>query len=160
MYKRILLAYDGSVEGRTALREGALMAKRCKAEVFLLSVIAETAGTRMALGAEARAVIPLHENHKAVLTDGVARLKQLGFAPVAKLVTGEPAKAIGAYADQIAADLVVVGYRRRSALARWWSGQSGAYLVDHIHCSLLVARSVIGDDAFEEAMRGSSEAAQ
>ena len=24
MYKRILLAYDGSVEGRTALREGAL----------------------------------------------------------------------------------------------------------------------------------------
>ena len=26
MYKRILLAYDGSVEGRTALREGALLA--------------------------------------------------------------------------------------------------------------------------------------
>ena len=25
MYKRILLAYDGSVEGRTALREGALL---------------------------------------------------------------------------------------------------------------------------------------
>jgi hypothetical protein len=29
MYKRILLAYDGSVEGRTALREGAL-AKRAQ----------------------------------------------------------------------------------------------------------------------------------
>jgi hypothetical protein len=28
MYKRILLAYDGSVESRTALREGALMAKQ------------------------------------------------------------------------------------------------------------------------------------
>ena len=25
MYKRILLAYDGSIEGRTALREGALL---------------------------------------------------------------------------------------------------------------------------------------
>ena len=42
MYKRILLAYDGSVEGRTALREGALLAKQCGAEVFLLSVLTDT----------------------------------------------------------------------------------------------------------------------
>ena len=41
MYKRILLAYDGSVEGRTALREGALLARQCGAEVFLLSVLAD-----------------------------------------------------------------------------------------------------------------------
>jgi len=34
MYKRILLAYDGSIEGRTALREGALLARQCSAEVF------------------------------------------------------------------------------------------------------------------------------
>jgi nucleotide-binding universal stress UspA family protein len=39
MYKRIVLAYDGSVEGRTALRDGALLAKQCRAEVFLLSVL-------------------------------------------------------------------------------------------------------------------------
>jgi nucleotide-binding universal stress UspA family protein len=42
MYKRILLAYDGSVEGRTALREGALLAKQCGAEVFLLSILTDT----------------------------------------------------------------------------------------------------------------------
>jgi len=41
MYKRILLAYDGSVEGRTALREAALLAKQCDAKVFLLSVLAD-----------------------------------------------------------------------------------------------------------------------
>ena len=41
MYKRILLAYDGSVEGRTALREGALLARQCGAKVFLLSVLAD-----------------------------------------------------------------------------------------------------------------------
>jgi hypothetical protein len=33
-----------------------------------------------------------------VLNEGVARLKQLGFDPVAKMVRGEPAKEIGAYA--------------------------------------------------------------
>jgi len=42
MYKRILLAYDGSVEGRTALREGALLARQCGAQVFLLSVLVDT----------------------------------------------------------------------------------------------------------------------
>jgi nucleotide-binding universal stress UspA family protein len=41
MYSRILLAYDGSVEGRTALREGALLAKQCGAQVFLLSVVTD-----------------------------------------------------------------------------------------------------------------------
>ena len=41
MYKRILLAYDGSVEDRTALREGALLARQCGAQVFLLSVLAD-----------------------------------------------------------------------------------------------------------------------
>ena len=38
VYKRILLAYDGTREGLVALREGALLAKRCEAQVFLLSV--------------------------------------------------------------------------------------------------------------------------
>jgi nucleotide-binding universal stress UspA family protein len=42
MYKRILLAYDGSLEGRTALREGALLARQCGAEVFLLSVLVDS----------------------------------------------------------------------------------------------------------------------
>jgi hypothetical protein len=41
MYKRSLLAYEGSAEGRTALREGALLARQCGAKVFLLSVLAD-----------------------------------------------------------------------------------------------------------------------
>ena len=44
MYQRILLAYDGSIEGRTALREGALLARRFNAQVFVLSVIREAGG--------------------------------------------------------------------------------------------------------------------
>jgi hypothetical protein len=35
----------------------------------------------------------------------------------------------------------VVGQRRQSAFMRWWSGPAGAYLIDHIQRSLLVARS-------------------
>ena len=39
MYTKVLLAYDGSIEGRRALREGAKLAQLCRAEVFLLAVV-------------------------------------------------------------------------------------------------------------------------
>ena len=39
VYKKVLLAYDGSIEGRRALREGAKLAQLCRAEVFLLAVV-------------------------------------------------------------------------------------------------------------------------
>jgi nucleotide-binding universal stress UspA family protein len=39
MYKKVLLAYDGSIEGRRALREGAKLAQLCRADVFLLAVV-------------------------------------------------------------------------------------------------------------------------
>jgi hypothetical protein len=47
---------------------------------------------------------------------------------------------------------VVVGHRKRSLLERWWSGTTGAYLVDHLGCSLLVARRPISDEDFFAAM--------
>ena len=54
MYKRVLLAYDGSVEGRTALPEGALLARQCGAEVFLLSVLVDPGTFLLAEVAHAR----------------------------------------------------------------------------------------------------------
>src|SRR5271169_719454 len=143
MYKRILLAYDGSVEGRTALREGALLARQCGAEVFLLSVLVDPGTFVLTEVVLAGAAVQLENDFIDVLNEGVARLRQLGFDPVAKLVRGEPAKEIGTYARQIEADLIVVGHRRQSAFDRWWSGPKGAYLMDYTDCSLLVARSAL-----------------
>jgi nucleotide-binding universal stress UspA family protein len=153
MYKRILLAYDGSTEGAIALREGALLAKRCCAEVFLLSVVSESAGVQMAEAAYGGVVAQQIETYKAILQRGCSRLQALGFQPVAKLVTGEPAAAIGAVAAQIKADLIVVGHQRKSPFARWWSGSTGAYLSDHIRCSLLIACNPISDEAFEAELK-------
>jgi nucleotide-binding universal stress UspA family protein len=150
MYARILLAYDGSLEGRTALREGALLAKGCGAKVFLLSVVSETAGLRIGESAFPGAVMHERNSYKSVFDDGVERLKRLGFEPVAKLVEGEPALEISAFAKRVSADLVVVGHRRQTLVERWWSGSTGAYLLDNIGCSLLVARRVFTDEEFQK----------
>ena len=50
MYKKVLLAYDGSIEGRRALREGAKLAQLCRAEVFLLAVVELTLSLPLMLG--------------------------------------------------------------------------------------------------------------
>src|ERR1700678_2364026 len=92
MYKRILLAYDGSVEGRTALREGALMAKQLGAEVFLLSVLADTGALLFSEVALAGATVQMEEKFRDILDEGISRLKKLGFDPIAKLVRGSPPK--------------------------------------------------------------------
>ena len=152
MYNRILLAYDGSVEGRTALREGALLAKQCGAEVFLLSVLADSGTLLLSEVALAGASVQMEESFKEILNEGVARLKNLGFDPVAKLVRGQPAEEIGKFAKEVRADLIVVGHRRQSAFDRWWSGPKGAYLMDYTDCSLLVARNAVSDEAIEAAL--------
>ena len=149
MYKRIILAYDGSLEGRTALREGALLARQCGAEVFLLSVLVDTGTLLLPEVALAGAFVHTENDYMDILNEGVARLKKLGFDPTAKLVRGQPAEEIGNFAREIGADLIVVGHRRQSAFDRWWSGSKGAYLMDYTDCSLLVARNVVSDETIE-----------
>ena len=50
MYKKVLLAYDGSRDGRRALIEGADLATQCAAEVVLLAVIDISAEAAAAAG--------------------------------------------------------------------------------------------------------------
>jgi nucleotide-binding universal stress UspA family protein len=89
----------------------------------------------------------------------VARLKQLGLDPVARLTVGEPVKVICAFAKEVDADLVVVGHQKKGLLDRWWSGSTGAYLSDYISCSLLIARNQITDEAFAAEIEAASETA-
>ena len=149
MYSKVLLAYDGSIEGRRALREGAKLAQLCRAEVFLLAVV-ELAPI---ISPDAGLAIPIDEqtaNCKAVLAEGVERLKALGFSPTSRLETGDAGQRIAEFAEEIGAHLVVVGHRPQGRLARWWFGSVGSYLVKRLRCSVLVGQTEISDDEFEQ----------
>ena len=98
-------------------------------EVFLLSVLADTGTLLLSEVTLAGATVRMEEDFQEILNEGVARLRSLGFDPVAELVRGQPAEEIGKFARQVGADLIVVGHRRQSAFDRWWSGPKGAYLI-------------------------------
>lgn len=151
MYKNILLAYDGTLEGALALREGALLAKTCGAKVVLLSVIPNVAGVATPEGCYDAAVDQQIAEYKDLLKRGVAWLEERGIQPVAKIAVGEPAPTIGKAAKEFGADLVVVGHHRKNFLSRWWSGSTNAYLSDNVGCSVLVACNSIDDAALDAA---------
>ena len=157
MYKKVLLAYDGSIEGRRALREGAKLAQLCRAEVFLLAVVEITS----VASPEGGLAIPIDEqiaNYKAILAEGVERLKALGFSPTARLGMGAAGQEIAEVAEEIGASLVVVGHRPTGPLARWWFGSVGTYLVKHLRCSVLVAQTEISDDQFAQLTEATAQA--
>jgi nucleotide-binding universal stress UspA family protein len=149
MYTKVLLAYDGSIEGRRALREGAKLAQLCRAEVFLLavvelpSVVTSDAGLAIPIGAQT-------SDFEPTLAEGVERLKALGFSSTARLEAGDPGQKIADVAEEIGAQLVVVGHRPQGPLARWWFGSVGSYLVKRLRCSVLVSQTEISDDEFEQ----------
>ena len=131
MYKKVLLAYDGSVEGRRALREGAKLAQLCRSEVFLLAVVEVSS----IMTPEAGLTIPIElqtEDYKAILNEGTERLKALGFTPTARLEVGDAGQKIAEVAEEIGAHLVVVGHRPQGdagalvRLDRQLSGQAPA----------------------------------
>jgi nucleotide-binding universal stress UspA family protein len=146
LYKKILLAYDGSIEGRRALREGATIAQQCKAEIFLLAVVEVSAGTGIFEGSSAMSVT------EEILDEGVQRLRTMDCSLTARLGVGEPGREIVAVAEEIGANLVVVGHRPDGPPARWWFGSVGTYLVKNLRCSVLVAQTEIGDEEFARLM--------
>lgn len=152
MYGRIVLAFDGSHEARTALREGALLARRYDSTVWLLCVLSENTAVTMAEGIQPGAAEQHVEASNEMVREGLAKLRSLGLKASGHVARGDPSATISAFAREVGADLVVLGHRRRSFLERWWNGPSGAYIVDNVECSLLVARRPISDAEFAEEM--------
>jgi nucleotide-binding universal stress UspA family protein len=148
LYKKVLLAYDGSIEGRRALREGAKLAQFCGAEVFLLAVVEIASSVTPLDGGVAISMDAEIATYEAILAEGVERLKTMGFSPTARLGMGGAGQEIAGVAEEIEANLVVVGHRPTGPLARWWFGSVGTYLIEHLRCSVLVAQTEISDDQF------------
>ena len=148
MYKQIVLAYDGTLEGRRALREGVLLALRNRSKIHLLAVVAENPSVKVAEGIQPGAADRHQTNYGSILQEAVNGLASHGVPVTAKLAQGDPPQVIAGYAAKVRADLVVVGHRKLNLLQRWWSGSSGAYLSDHLKCSLLIARNVIDQEEF------------
>jgi len=139
MYENILLCYNGTVEGRRALRQGADVAVTMKSRAYLLAICRNLLSTAVPEGATPGLVTCEQDTAQALLKEGVQWLKDRGVPADGQLVYGNPMVHIPEVARRIGADLVVVGHRYRNRLARWWSEEEEVTLLHKLSCSILVA---------------------
>ncbi|MEO8101523.1 MAG: universal stress protein [Betaproteobacteria bacterium] len=143
MYKRILLAYDGSESGQRALIDCQEIAQLNHSELFLIAVMPLTTayvgfeGGVYESSAEERAQVK--QKYNDILADGLRRLAESGRSAKGELLVGETVDAITQFAQKIDADLIVVGHKHLDGwAARWWQGSMSRSLIEYAHCSVLV----------------------
>jgi nucleotide-binding universal stress UspA family protein len=138
MYQKILVAYDGSPDGREALAQAGNLASKSGATVRLLAIIDPSENM---LAAEGMSVVPDNQRFvvQSVLDAGVRRLQSIGCAATNDVKFGNPSEQIVLSAREMNADLIVVGHRDQGTLARWLNGSVGASILHHAPCSVLVA---------------------
>jgi nucleotide-binding universal stress UspA family protein len=138
MYQNILLAYDGSPDGREALAQAERLASACGAAVRLVAIIDPSENM---LIVEGMSFIPDNQRFvtQSVLDAGVKRLRGAGCSATNEVKYGKPAEQIVLSAREMSADLIVVGHRDQGMLARWLNGSVGESILHHPPCSVLVA---------------------
>lgn len=142
MYKRILLAYDGSECGQKALLDSHDIAQWSHAEIFLIAVMPSPTSTYV--GLDSGAYVGVYEDeekqkYKEILDDGLRRLAQQGHMARGEVLVGDSVREITTYAKKIEADLIVVGHKHLDSwAARWWRGSTSPALIEHAPCSVLV----------------------
>lgn len=139
MYRKVLLCYDGTAEGRRALRQGADVVLCMKSEAYLLAIAQNYASSTIPEGVTPALCESEDRRANALLEEGVQWLRDRGITAHGSVEYGRASDCIAAFAERIGADLIVVGHKHRSRLARWWSESDEESLLEVVRCSILVA---------------------
>jgi nucleotide-binding universal stress UspA family protein len=141
MYRKILVAYDGSPESRLALDECIRLAPGPETAIHLAGVVHDP--SLYVLAGEYVPEIALTDDSARVTADLQAAAAQLtgnGLAVTQHVVIGEPVTVIARLVEELGIELLILGHPRSKGFAlRWWRGATDALLLERVRCSILVA---------------------
>ena len=141
MYKRILLAYDGSEAGQKALLDCRDIAHWSQSDISLVAVMSLSVGMMGIEGGYYSSEMVDQEKvrYQETLNDGLRWLAEAGYQARGEVLVGEVVQEITRYAGTLSADLIVVGHKHLDSwAARWWRGSISGSLIEHAPCNVLV----------------------
>ncbi len=138
-YRTLLAAADASAEARLALGHAIGLARALGAKLYVLYVVdSHVAGS---LGVHRQEGIrELAAEGKALIESIVRRAEALGVETEGMLAEGRPGEEICRLAEQIQAEIVVVGGKGRSAIAEALLGDVSRHILHHARQPVLVVR--------------------
>ena len=146
LYSTIVVGTDGSEPANQALRHAGELGKATgteKIHVVMANRRVERAEVQMAMESipeDLHAEPDLYASDKYVLVKAAELMEPYGIAVETHLIADSPADALIATAEQVDADLIVVGNRGLGAGARLFLGSVSTKVVHHAHhkCNVLV----------------------
>jgi nucleotide-binding universal stress UspA family protein len=141
--EKILIAVDGSDASNCALRRGLELAEGEGADVTIAYVAPATDILPVSLfGATAAVAHDLTDYDREVLADAADVAHDYSVPAATKLLVGDPADEIVAYADSLAADLIVIGSRGLGTVGRMILGSVSRAVLRETRRPVLVVREV------------------
>jgi nucleotide-binding universal stress UspA family protein len=138
MYRKILVAYDGSEPSKKAFDRALHLAELNKAQLYVLSVVRTL---EIADDVETEAVIEnSREYHQKLLAPLQRLTAQKGVKAHFEVGVGHPAEQIIYDADRHDVDLIVLGHRGRSKFARLLLGSISRVVTQYANREVLVVR--------------------
>jgi nucleotide-binding universal stress UspA family protein len=138
MFRKILVAYDGSAPAHKAYEVALDMASKYGAEIHVVSVarppeFAEDVETEAALESA-------REHFGKQFAELESQAARLGLKPHLRVVTGHPAEQIVRAAEQYEIELIVLGHRGHGVFERWLLGSVSRAIIAYAHCAVMVLR--------------------
>jgi len=138
MFKRILIAYDGSTPAEKAFDYALDLTDKYQAS---LDVLAIARPPDFAEDVETEAQLEKVQEH---FQEQFGRLReraaQRGVTPEFNIVVGHPAEQIVREAEKKSIDLILVGHRGRGLFERWLLGSVSRVVIAYAHCAVMVVR--------------------
>jgi nucleotide-binding universal stress UspA family protein len=136
MFKKILIANDGSEGGFKAVVAALQLARSHEAQAHMICV--EERGTPPDEVVGERTIAD--SKFVDVVAKAEAEAKLHGVRLVTHIVVGRPAPAIAAFIAADGFDLLVTGFKSHSALYHRILGKTTDRLVEHASCSVMVVK--------------------
>ena len=138
MFKRILIAYDGSEPAVKAFDYALDLASKYQAS---LDVLAIARPPDFAEDVETEALLETVQEH---FQERFAQLREradrAGVTSEFNVVVGHPAEQIVMESERKSIDLILVGHRGKGLFERWLIGSVARVVIAYAHCAVMVVR--------------------
>ena len=138
MFRKILVAFDGSDPAKKAYDVALDLAKKYGAEIH---VVAVARPPEFAEEVETEAAVEnAREHFQKEFGHLTAKAVHAGHNPHFHLKTGHPAEQIVRAAEEHHIELIILGHRGHGVFERWLLGSVSHKIIVYAHCAVMVVR--------------------
>ena len=141
MLKRIIVAFDGSIQSYAAFEFALDLARECSGAIKEIVVLSVAQPPEPIDIVEMEAVIDNATRHYEDLFKGLReKAKERGLEIKTEVMIGHPAEQIIKYAAESKPYMVIMGQRGKSKIENWLLGSVSKRVATHSHCTVTIVK--------------------